>query len=191
MKKITILAIIAVFAIGISSCSKSYPTQLSGQEPSKQTVPIQPDVSVVSNWVNPGSFAVEADRFGIQLIKGSYAFTPATQISYDKNSHMELVYVRIPTNQRIPYQYKRLPSNINVVVNGLSSDMSIDYSLDPEGLKLYYQNTDYAFLSRAVDQTVTDNWVFRYIVFPKATYQATNVDWNDLRAVSVALNFTL
>lgn len=191
MKKITTLAIIAVLASGISSCSKSYPTQFSGQEPSKQTVPIQTDVNVVSNWVNPGSFSVETDRFGSQLIKGSYAFTPATQINYDKNSHVELVYVRIPTNQRIPYQYKRLPSNINVVVNGLSSDIAIDYSLDPEGLKLYYQNTDYAFLSRAVDQTVTDNWVFRYIVMPKATYQATNVDWNDLRAVSVALNFTL
>jgi hypothetical protein len=191
MKKIAILAVVAVFAIGISSCSKSYNTELSGQAAPKQTVPIQPDVNVVSNWVYPGSFAVETDRFGSRFIKGSYSFTAATQISYDKNSHVELAYVKIPTNQRIPYRYQRLPSNINVVVNGLSSDMSIDYSLDPEGLKLYYQNTDYAFLSRAVDQTVTDNWVFRYIVIPKAIYQATNVDWNDLRAVSVALNFSL
>ena len=69
--------------------------------------------------------------------------------------------------------------------------MSVDYSIEPEGLKLYYQNADYTFLSRAVDQTVTDNWVFRYIVIPKTIYQATNVDWNDLRAVSVALNFSL
>ena len=191
MQKITILAVIAVFAIVISSCSRSYNTELSGQEVPKQPSSVQPDVNVVSNWVSPGSFAVETDRFGNQLIKGSYAFTAATQISYDKDSHVELVYVRIPTNQRIPYQYKRLPSSINVVVNGLSSDMSVDYFLDPEGLKLYYQNTDYAFLSRAVDQTVTDNWVFRYIVIPKATYQATNVDWNDLRAVSVALTFSL
>ena len=191
MKKITTLTVVAVFAIAISSCSKSYNTELSGQEAPKQTFSIQPDVNVVSNWVNPSSFAVQTDRFGNQLIKGSYAFTPATQINYDKNSHVELVYVRIPTNQRIPYQYKRLPSGINVVVNGQSSDISIDYSLDPEGLKLYYQNFNYAFLSRAVDQTVTDNWVFRYIVIPKTTYQATNVDWNDLRAVSVALNFSL
>lgn len=188
MKKITILA---VFAIAISSCSKSYNTELSGQESSRQTASIQPDVNVVSNWIYPGSFAVETDRFGNRLIKGSYPFTAATQISYDKNSHVELAYVRIPTNQRIPYRYDRLPFNINVVVNGLSSDISIDYALDPEGLKLYYQNTDYTFLSRAVDQTVTDNWVFRYIVIPKATYQATNVDWNDLRAVSVALSFSL
>jgi hypothetical protein len=104
---------------------------------------------------------------------------------------VELAYAKIPTNQRIPYQYKRLAFDINVVVNGLSSDMSVDYSLGTDGLKLYYKNTDYAFLSRAVDQTVTDNWVFRYIVIPKAIYQTINVDWNDLRAVSVALNFSL
>jgi hypothetical protein len=191
MKKITTLAAIAIVAIAISSCSKSYNTELSGQEPSRQTASIQADVNVVSNWVTPGSFAVETDRFGSQLIKGSYLFTAATQISYDKNSHVELVYVRVPTNQRIPYRYQKLPFSINVIVSGLSSDMSVDYSLDLKGLTLYYQNTDYAFLSRAVDQTVSDNWVFRYIVIPKATYQVTIVDWNDLRAVSAALNFSL
>ena len=191
MKKFIPLATVAVLTIITASCSKSSFSELTGQTSPGQSVILQPEVTAVSSWIYPNSFSVETDRLGNLFIKGFYPFTASSQISYDESSHIELAYVRIPTGQRIPYKYKRLPFDFNIVTNGISGDVLLDYSLDPDGLKLYFKNADYTFLSRAVDQSTTDNWNFRYIVIPKTKYHSINVDWNDLTAVATALNFPL
>jgi len=191
MKKITTIAVVTIFSIAIVSCSKSASSEFTGQESSKLPAPLRPEVNVVSNWISPSSFSAETDRLGNLYIKGVYPFTASSQISYDKSSHIELVYIRIPTNQRVPYKYERLPFRINITANNISAVVQIDYSLDPDGLKLYFKNADYTVLSRTVDLSISDNWNFRYIVIPKTKYQSTNVDWNNLVAVAAALNFSL
>ena len=191
MKKFTTVATVAVLAIITVSCSKSSSSEFTRQQSSGQSVRLQPEVTTVSNWTYPSSFFVETDRLGNRFIKGVCPFSASSQLNYDESTHIELAYVRIPTGQRIPYKYKRLPFDFNIVTNGISGDVLIDYSLDPDGLKLYYKNADYTFLSRAVDQSTSDNWNFRYIVVPKTKYQSTNIDWNDLSGVAAALNFTL
>lgn len=192
MKKNTILALVVVFSMSIVSCSKSSSYQLSGQGPSRQLEIPRPEVIAVSDWVYPSTFSVGTDRLGNLFIKGVHPFNASSQISYDESLHIELAYVRIPTGQRgVRYIYKRLPLDFKIITNGLSAGMLIDYSLDPDGLKLYFKNADYSVLSRVVDQSISDNWNFRYIVIPKTKYQSTNVDWNDLIAVAAALNFTL
>lgn len=197
MKKITTIASVAIFAIAIISCSKSSYSDLASQAASRPADQPKPEVTTISNWLSPLSFTVETDRLGDKYIKANCLFTPSTpissstQISYDKSTHIELAYVKMPSDQRFLYKYKKLPFDFEVVDHNVSGDVRIDFSLDPDGLKIYFKNADYSFLSRAVDQSIADKWNFRYIVIPKTKYQSTNVDWNDLIAVAAALNFSL
>lgn len=174
----------------IMSCSKSSVSDLTAQTPPKQPV-TSTEVNMVSNWLSPLSFSDGVDRNGNQFITATYPFTPANHVSYNEDAHVELAYVRVPTNQRIPFRYNKLPFTITVGVNGTSKNVVVDYSLDPDGLKLYFKNAEYMFVAKAVDLLVSENWNFRYIIIPKSKYQSLNIDWDDLSAVAVALNFSL
>jgi hypothetical protein len=192
MKKITTIAAITAIAVFVTSCTKTSSGLVSQSlPPFSSSSPASAGVNVVSKWNSPDYYYLSVDRLNRPSIIGVSSFMTATQLTYDKSTHVELLYARIPTGQRIPYTYKRIPLDLTVTLNGSSSDVTLDFSLDPDGLKLYFKNSDLSFLSRAVDQTTSENWNFRYIVIPKAIYQATIVDWNDLRAVATALNFTL
>ena len=189
MKKIITIIAIAFFAISIVSCSKTS-SDFSRQGPAETPPPSSPEVTVVSNWISPGSFFESSDRFNKLSITGVCPFTAATQLKYNESTHVELVYARMP-RQRITYEYKKLAFGFGIEVNGSTSRIYLDYSLEPDGLKIYFKNADYLSLLTAVDQSVSENWVYRYIVIPKTKYQTTNVDWNDLPAVALALGFSL
>lgn len=191
MKKITTIAAITALAIFVTSCTKTSSNLVSQSLPNlSSSASASAEVNVISKWNLPNYFYLSVDRLNRPSIIGVSSFTTTTQLNYDKNTHVELVYARIPTGQRVPYIYKRIPLDINVTLNGSASDVSLDFSLDPDGLKLYYKNSDVSFLSRAVDLTISENWNFRYTVIPKAKYLSTNVDWDDLTAVA-ALDFSL
>lgn len=191
MKKTVTITAVAFLAISVVSCSKTS-SEISKQELLKiSSAHPSTEINVISNWIYPASFSVETDRLGNLFIKGLHPFTASTQLSYDESAHVELVYTRIPTNQRTPYTYKRLAFDFRVDPGGNSAHVFLDFSLDHGGLSLYFRNADYATLSRAVDQTASENWNFRYIVLPKTKYQSTNVDWDDLSAVAAVLNFPL
>jgi hypothetical protein len=192
MKKITTIAAITAIAVFVTSCTKTSSNFVSQSLPNLSSAALaSAEVNVVSKWNSPDHFYLSIDRLNRPSIIGICPFTTATQLNYDKNTHVELAYARIPTGQRVPYNYKRIPLDMNVTLNGSASDVSLDFSLDPDGLKLYFKNSDVSFLSRAVDLTTSENWNFRYIVIPKAKYQTISVDWNNLTAVAAALNFTL
>lgn len=191
MKKITTIAVVACMTVSFASCSKSSSVDLTGaQQPANQVTAPSPEVKIISGWVNPTYFNQEVDRSGRILIKGYYPFA-ATQPSYDESNHVELAYLRIPLDSRIPYRYEKLPAKVSVDMNGVPTDVLMDQSIDTDGLKIYYRNADLNALSRAADLSASGNWKFIYIVIPKTTYDATHINWDDLKAVATALNFSL
>jgi len=190
MKKVTTIAAVACLAILIMSCSKSS-SDLTGNGYLKQPPENPVEIMTASHWLSPGSFVANTDRLNNFMITGTCPFSAATQIHYDKSTHAELAYARIPTGQRVPYVYKKLAFEFNLDANGLTSHILIDYELNPYGLKINFKNADYLFLTKAVDQSISENWEFRYIVIPKTKYQTLNVDWNDLPAVASALGLSL
>jgi len=192
MKKITTIPALTFLAMAFTSCSKSS-SELTRQSITTQVVAATASTSkkIIGDWVYPQYFTIESDRLNGIFMKGHYFFSAITQISYNKDTHVELIYVRRPYHQRQPYRYERMPFNTDVSVNGNIADVFIDYSLDPDGLKVYFRNADYTALGTVVSQSSTESWRFRYIIIPKTLYQSINIDWNDLRAVAVALNFTL
>jgi hypothetical protein len=192
MKKISTVATLTAIAVFFTSCTKTSSELVNPALPNlSSSSQASAEVNVVSKWNSPYNFYLNIDRLNRPSMVGICPYTTATQLNYDKNTHVELAYARIPTGQRIPYIYKRIPLEMNVTLNGSSAAVTLDFSLDPDGLKLYFKNSDVSFLSRAVDQTTSENWNFRYIVMPKAKYESTIVDWNNLTAVATALNFTL
>ena len=193
MKKVTTITTVAILAILVVSCSKTSSGLASQSTSSSQSQPTFAPVekTIVSPWVFPSAFTAEADRFGKQIIVGNYPFTAATQISYDENTHVELAYIRIPTGQRIPYKYMRLATDLSVDINGIISTVTLDYSLDPDGFKVYFKNAVPPFLSAVVNQASAGDWRFMYIVIPKTRYQSAHINWNDLTAVAATLNISL
>jgi len=138
----------------------------------------------------PGSFYLNSDRSGNVFITGIYSFTSATQPVYDKSTQIAFVYVRIPTRNGA-YVYKKLSYAFSVETQGTVNHILLDYSLDSDGLKLYFTSTDLNSLVTAADQTISENWNYRYLIIPKTKYQTIDIDWTDLYAVSTALNFPL
>jgi hypothetical protein len=190
MKKLPTISAFICLAILTTSCSKTSSDLINNQHPSTTPLPSSKEVTSISNWLTPASFYLNSDRLGQFSISGVMPFTSATQISYDKSTHVELVYARIP-DQRGIFQYKKLSFGFGVDIEGKPFHVSLDYSLDPAGLRLYFKNSDYLPLATAVDNTVSENWNYRYVVIPETKYQNTDVDWNDLAAVASILNFSL
>lgn len=191
MKKVTTFTAIGFLAIIFVSCSKS-PSDVTGQGPSVSSLstPGPKEINVVSNWMSPNSFFVNFDRLGRYSITGSCFYPGSTQTNYDEGTHVVLAYARIQ-GHRTPYMYKKLAFGIRAEVNGIAAHVLIDYAFDPDGLRIYFKNADYVFLSCAVDQSILESWEYRYIIIPKTKYQSTQVDWDDLAAVAFALNFSL
>jgi hypothetical protein len=190
MKKVTTFTAIGFLAILFVSCSKS-PSDVTRQGPSSSFSTSGPkEINVVSNWMSPNSFSVNVDRLGRYSITGSWLYTGSTPINYDEATHVELAYARIQ-GHRSPYAYKKLAFGVSAEVYGVAAHVLVDYSVDPDGLKIYFKDAAYAFLSCSVDQSILESWEYRYIIIPKTKYQSMHVDWEDLVAVAAALNFSL
>ena len=193
MKKLTIITAIAFSTILITSCTKSSPgftRQTSLGSTSTSSSSVNSNLNVISTWIRPGSFYLNSDRSGNIFITGIYPFTSATQPVYDKSTQVDLAYVRIPTRNGA-YVYKKLSYAFGVEIQGSISHILLDHSLENDGLKLYFTTPDFNSLITAVDQTISENWDYRYLIIPRTKYQTMAIDWTDLYAVATALNFSL
>jgi hypothetical protein len=191
MKKVTIFTAIGFLAILFVSCSKTSSDETSqGLSTSSLSTSGPKEINVVSNWMSPNSFAVNVDRLGGYSIIGSWLNSGSAQINYDEGTHVELAYARIQAHGR-PTVYKKLAFGVRAEANGVAAHVLVDYSVDPDGLKIYFKEAAYGFLACAVDQSILEGWEYRYIIIPKTKYQSMQVDWDDLVAVAAALNFSL
>ena len=191
MKKVTVFTAIAFLAISFVACSKTSSNETSqALSISSVSAPAPKEINVVSNWISPNSFSVNVDRVGRYSIVGSCLYSGSTQVGYDEATHVELAYARVQRHGTA-YVYKKLPFGVRAEVNGVATHVLVDYSFDPDGLRIYFKNAEYAFLSCTVDQSISDGWEYRYVIIPKTKYQSMHVDWEDLAAVASVLNFSL
>jgi len=191
MKKVTTFTAIGFLAIVFVSCSKTSSNETrQGLSVSSLSASGPKEINVISNWMSPNSFLVNTDRLGRYSITGSCLYSGSTQINYDEATHIELAYARIQ-GRGTPNMYKKLAFGVSAEANGVTAHVLVDYSVDPDGLKIYFKDAAYAFLSCAVDQTIFESWEYRYIILTKSKYQSLNIDWSDLSAVAAALNFSL
>lgn len=180
MKKITILTSTAFLAVTIVSCSKTssdYSSGTSIDPPS--TTPQLVKVRLVSDWQSLAFSSTTVD--GAPALQGQSTLTQI--VSYQTGMHKQLAYVKMPG--RDGAIYKSLPATYFAQDGNHTFGFSLDFST----FKVTISNAD--FPARQPNAQNYSNFQYRYIVIPIEVYQSTQVDWNDLIAVSAALNFTL
>ena len=191
MKQVISITAIGFLAMSFASCSKTPGFTGANVPPGAQTSKQSPDLNFASDWISFSSYLMATDRLGRPIATGVYPFTAASNIQYDKSTHVELAYCRMPSGQRTPYVYKRLPYDFSIDADRVNSSVSLGYSIGPDAFNVYFQDAAPVFLAKAVDISTSEDWRFRYVVLPKAKYETMNIDWDDLSAVASALNFSL
>ena len=176
------LAAITMFLFACSKSSVSDPASstTSGAISSQQSAAI--GKKIVSSWDTLTYYYLNFDRNGSTSIMGEHYYEAASQPVYDKGSHTELMYARIPQAGGT-YEDRKLVLN-------MTNRVLIKYTVDTDAFRIYLSNADFPQLYDTYTQIVSDRWQFRYVVIPRSQFQSMNIDWNEYLSVALALQFT-
>ena len=180
MKQYLRFIALPTITVFLFACSKSSVTELAatGTSVSASQQSALAAKKIVSAWNAPTSYYLNADRLGNLSIVGEQYFNAATQPIYDKASHVELVYTRIPGT--VDYQYMKLAF-------GMSNRVMMKYTIDTDAFRIYLANADYPLLYDSYTEVVLNGWQFRYVIIPRSQYENTDVEWSDYLAVASIL----
>lgn len=179
MKKVIIFSTTLFFVIFIMSCQKE---AINSNLPSIQINNQEPPVAktIVSNWFKM-TLVNESDMDMIFL--EGFEQSP-NKMDYDRNTHVELVYVKMPV--RGGSSYGRLPMKFVDHVVAEPSIYTIDFSIADEGFYLTIKNTDP--LGTNPDAAKFYDFQYRYIILPVEKFNSMNINWDDYTEVAIALN---
>lgn len=176
------LACMTVFFFACNKSSVSAPARSTTSASVSSQQPAGIVKKIISSWDTLTNYYLNIDRNGNTSIMGEHYYDGATQPIYDKSSHTELMYARIPQAGGT-YEYRKL-------IHNMTNRVLIKYTVDTDAFRIYLSNAAYAQLYDSYTQIVSDNWQFRYVVIPKTQFESMSVDWNEYLLVAAALQFT-
>lgn len=200
----TIISIMAITAIVICqlSCQKERINKPGrGLEMQEHIQPVpSPGFQYVSDWAVPQMYIPGTDRHGNLFYTGLIPYT--THTGYDKNTHVELAYMKIPPAKRGDEpQYLRLPAPFKLMDNSqnMIAHVELQYAVgqtDPgqsrntTGMNIYIKCQEPNSFKEVLEEMNAQGFSFRLIIIPKCKYQGTDTDWDNYREVATVLNCT-
>jgi len=208
MKKITNGTILLLTSFFLFSCQKeSFKQPVHVPTPQEQIQPSpSPAFNFVSDWNAIQQYLPETDRngnvfyIGLAPFDTSIIYVP-NGMNYDKSTHVELAYLRIPATTRgTTFQYLKLATSIGLYdiskdfIAGVYFNFSVGETVSGQprnttGLNIYIKTKPPYNYDKILNEINEQGFSFRFIVIPKSKYQNTIVNWDDYLEVSDALNF--
>jgi hypothetical protein len=174
MKKNSIIAAVILSATLFSCTKESLQQNPVSKTTPPATTPTQ--VRIVSDWLSLS--LTNAVFNSASSLQGKHQLS--SPVSYDYDEYVQLAFER--SRGRESYVYEKLPMNVGTSQGNVRLDFILDYS----SFTINIWNAD-SPAERPAAQQFT-NMQYRFIVIPKSTYQALNIDWSDYTAVAAALN---